>query len=168
MSKTVLFKKSEMAFEHYGGPPGHATIAQQIKRAWQTHLNITVDLEAVESKHFSERLKNRNYTICRASWFGDYRDATTFLDKFLTANGNNDTAWSNPRYDQLMQNAATQTDPATRANLLRTAETLMLSQQPIAPIFHYVNLWLYDPQKVQGLPLNPWKARRLDRVQVKR
>ena len=45
---------------------GHSTIAQQIKRSWEIHLGITVTLEAVESKRFSERLKNQDYTICRA------------------------------------------------------------------------------------------------------
>ncbi len=30
MAKTMLFKKSEMAFEHLGGPPGAATIARLV------------------------------------------------------------------------------------------------------------------------------------------
>jgi len=152
----------------YNSEGGHAMIAQQIKRSWKTHLNISVKLEAVESNNFSERLKNQDYTICRASWFGDYHDPTTFLDKFLTGNGNNDCAWSNPEYDRIMQQAAAQRNPAQRTKLLQRAETLMLREQPIAPIYHYINLWLYDPDRVQGLTLNPWKILRLERVRVLR
>jgi len=152
----------------YNTEGGHETIAQQIKWSWEKHLGVAVKLEAVESKHFSHRLKNHDYTICRSSWFGDYRDATTFLDKFVTGNGNNDCAWSNPQYDQLMQAADRQLDPAKRVQLLQDAETLMLTQQPIAPIYHYVHLWLYDSARIQGLPLNPWKIRRLERVKVLR
>ncbi len=152
----------------YNTEGGHETIAQQIKRSWETHLNVVVRLEAVESKTFGQRLKNQDYTICRASWFGDYRDATTFLDKFLTGNGNNDVAWNHHTYDQLMKTAADETDPTERARLLFEAESLMLAQQPIAPIYHYVHLWLYDPHRVEGLHLNPWKIRRLERVRVNR
>ncbi len=152
----------------YNSEGGHGTIAQQIKHAWQTHLGVAVKLEAVESKHFSERLKNQDYTICRASWFGDYQDPTTFLDKFLTGNGNNDCAWSNADYDQLMHEAAAETDRARRAELLRQAEAMVLAHQPVAPIFYYVNLWLYDPRRVEGLPINPWKIRQLERVKVTR
>ncbi len=150
----------------YNTEGGHGDIAQQIRHAWLEHLGVTIKLEAVESKRFSERLKNQDYTICRASWFGDYRDATTFLDKMVTGNGNNDCAWSDTRYDTLIRSAADQTDPAKRTVTLQEAETLMLKQQPIAPIFHYINLWLYDPDRVQGLPLNPWRVRRLERVKI--
>lgn len=150
----------------YNSEGGHGGIAQQIRHAWQTHLGVNVNLEAVDSKHFSERLKRQDYTICRASWFGDYRDPTTFLDKFLTGNGNNDCAWNNAEYDQTLQTAANALDPARRLALLRQAETIMLEEQPIAPIFHYVNLWLYDPERVKGLTLNPWRLRRLEHVKV--
>ncbi len=152
----------------YNTEGGHGSIAQQIKHGWQTHLGVAVKLEAVESKRFSERLKKQDYTICRASWFGDYRDPTTFLDKLITGNGNNDCAWSHPLFDQLMAAAAREPDPVRRLQQMRQAESVMLAQQPIAPIYHYVNLWLYDPQRVTGLTLNPWKVRRLERVKVKR
>ncbi len=152
----------------YNTEGGHSAIAQQIKHSWQTHLGVTVQLQAVESTHFSERLKNQDYTICRSSWFGDYRDPTTFLDKFLTGNGNNDCAWSDPDFDRLMADAAAERNPAARLALLRAAEHLMLQAQPIAPIYHYINLWVYNPRRVTGLPLNPWKIRRLDRVRVSR
>ena len=51
---------------------------------------------------------------------------------------------------------------------MRQAEALMLSGQPMAPIFYYVNMWLYDPQRIEGLAINPWKVRRLERVKVTR
>ena len=40
--------------------------------------------------------------LSRSSWIGDYNDANTFLDMFVTNDGNNRTGWSNARYDELI------------------------------------------------------------------
>ena len=58
--------------------------------------------------------------------------------------------------------------PSLRLNLHREAEALMLSEQPIAPIYHYITLNVFDPQKVRGLYPNPWNFRRLEFVEVRR
>lgn len=150
----------------YNVEGGHEAIAQQVKRCWESELNVSVKLEGVDSKQFGHRLKSRDYTICRASWFGDYRDPTTFLEKFQSDNGNNDCGWRNRRYDALLVEAAEERDERRRLKLLTEAEALMLSEQPVAPIYHYVNLWLFDAGRVQGLQANPWNFRRLDRVRV--
>lgn len=150
----------------YNSGRGHENIAQPIKRSWEEHLGVVVTLEAQEGKSFSERLKKHSYTIARASWMGDYRDATTFLDKFRSENGNNDAAWKSPEYDALLDRAATEPDAPARLGILRQAEALMLADQPIAPLYHYVTLHVFDPAKVRGIEPNPWNFRRLERVRV--
>ncbi|MCE9590180.1 MAG: peptide ABC transporter substrate-binding protein [Planctomycetes bacterium] len=146
---------------------GHENVAQQIKRSWEEVLGVSVMLEGVEGKAFSQRLKTQHYTIARASWIGDYRDATTFLDKHASGNGNNDSKWASAEYDSLLHQASELTDPAQRLAALRKAESLLLREQPIAPIFHYITLQAYDPAKVEGLYPNIWNFRRLEFVRVK-
>lgn len=143
---------------------GHENPAQQIKRSWEENLGVVVELEAMESKRFSDLLRSKKYTIARASWFGDYRDPSTFLEKFATDGGNNDSAWSNAAYDQLLAQAAVELDSAKRMTLFQQAETLMLSEAPIAPIFQYLDVYVYDATKMKGLESNAWKFRRLDLV----
>lgn len=150
----------------YNTGAGHEVIAQQIAANWRQLLGVTVKLEGAESRVFGERLKNQDYSIARASWFGDYRDPTTFLDKFVTGNGNNDAAYSNPAYDDLIAQAASTHDAAQRLGLLQRAEALMLADQPLAPIFHYVTVSLFDPQRVQNLQPNAWQRYRLELVSV--
>jgi oligopeptide transport system substrate-binding protein len=152
----------------YNTGHGHESIAQAIKSMWKKHLGIEVALEGVEGRRFGERLKSQDYTVARAGWFGDYRDPTTFLDKFLTGNGNNDAAWSEPAFDKLMRQAAGQNDPRERMNLLRRAEVLMLEAQPVAPLFQYVTVHVYDPGSVSRLHPNAWHMRRLELVEVDR
>jgi len=151
----------------YNTGGGHADIAQAIRNMWQEHLGMTVSLEAVEVSHFGERLKNQKYTIARASWIGDYRDPTTFLDKFRTGDGNNDAKFANAQYDALLDQAKQVTDDAERMRLLAKAEAILLREQPIAPIFHYITLHVFNPREVKGLDLNAWNVRRLERVSVR-
>lgn len=150
----------------YNSGAGHEVIAQQIAANWRELLGVMVKLEGAESRVFGERLKNQDYSIARASWFGDYRDPTTFLDKFVSGNGNNDAAYGNPAYDALMAEAASTTEAGKRLDLLQQAEALLLADQPLAPIFHYVSVSLFDPKRVRDLQPNAWQRYRLERVTV--
>ena len=40
--------------------------------------------------------------MSRYGWVGDYVDPNTFLDMWLTGGGNNNTGWSDARYDALI------------------------------------------------------------------
>ena len=153
----------------YNTGSGHEMIAQAIKRMWEQNLGVVVQLEGIEVKSFSERLKKRDYTIARASWFGDYRDPTTWLDKMRTDNGNNDCAYSSAEYDALMHSAAGAVgDPAERLGLLRQAEAVMLDDSPMAMIYQYISIFVYDPDQLKGMTRNPWNIWRLEQVQVVR
>ena len=148
----------------YNTAGSHKQIAQAIKRMWSQHLEVDVKLEGLESMAFGDRLRNHDFTIARAGWFGDYLDPTTFLDKFKTDNGNNDAAYANPKFDALMHEASTQHDTSVRMKTLRRAEAIMLADQPIAPIYQYVNFNVFDPERVRGLQPNAWKSQRLEQV----
>lgn len=150
----------------YNNNYGHESIARYIKRSWEGELGVVVGLEGVENNQFKDRLKNHQFAISRASWFGDYRDPTTWLDKLRTDNGNNDCGYSNPAYDALLDRAAAETDRAQRMALLREAEAMLLADAPMAFMYQYVNMHLFDPAKVKGLYPNGWNRTRLDRVEV--
>ena len=74
---------------------------------------------------------------------------------FLTGGGNNRTGWSSSEYDKLIAEASREVDPAKRLGILRQAEDLLVQQAvPVAPIYYYVGIQLYDPQKVGGIRAN--------------
>lgn len=150
----------------YNTGHGHETIAQAIKRMWKQHLGVSVELEGVEVRSFGDRLKKQDYAISRAGWFGDYRDPTTWLEKMETGNGNNDCAYSNAEYDAVLRDAAVEPSPERRLEILRQAEAIMLEDAPMAIIFQYLSLYVYDPANLKGMTPNAWNAWRLDRVEV--
>jgi len=47
-------------------------------------------------------LRDRDYTLARAGWIGDYEDPNTFLDIWVSEGGNNQTGWGDPTYDRLI------------------------------------------------------------------
>jgi len=150
----------------YNTGSGHEDIAQAIARIWQQTLGVTITLEGVEVKTFSDRLKSHDYTIARASWFGDYRDPTTWLEKMRTGDGNNDCGYSNPEYDALLDRAAATLDQDERFAILRDAEAVLLRDSPMLMLYQYVLIHLADPAKVSGLHLNGWNHTRLEQIEV--
>jgi len=70
-------------------------------------------------------------------WIGDYVDAMTFLDLFVTGGGNNYPKWSNKQYDELIAKAKSSNDQAERAKYMHEAEKILMDEMPIAPIYFY-------------------------------
>lgn len=150
----------------YNTGSGHESVAQYLQHVWEQELGASIPLQGQEVAIFGDRLKKQDFAVSRAGWFGDYLDATTFLDKFLKENGNNDGKYHNPEYQRLMEQAARELDRDTRINLLRQAEAIMIHEQAIAPLYHYVSIHLFDPQRVRNMHLNAWNFRRLEFVEV--
>jgi oligopeptide transport system substrate-binding protein len=132
----------------------HAQVAQMVRRQWLEQLGVEVKLEGLEVKIFRQRLHHHDFTIARASWFGDYNDPSTFADKYLSTSGNNDSDWKNAEYDRLCGQSAVERDNSKRMRLLSRAEGLLLKEQPIIPLYYYVNCTLFRPN-VSGISLNP-------------
>ena len=96
-----------------------------------------------------------HYDLSRSSWIGDYNDANTFLNMFVTNDGNNRTGWSNPRYDQLIQQANETTDVPAREKLFQEAETILVRDElPVVPLFFYAGINYFDTNKIQGIYTN--------------
>ncbi|HEX2837276.1 MAG TPA: peptide ABC transporter substrate-binding protein [Phycisphaerales bacterium] len=145
----------------------HALIAQSVAKDWERELGVRTRLEQVEIKVFRERLKNADYMVSRAGWFGDYGDPTTFLNINKTGDGNNDRKFSHAPYDTLLDQAEEQPDRAARMQLLAEAERMLLEEQaPLAPIFQYVQIIMFDPHRITGLSSHPRMEQQLFRIDI--
>jgi len=99
----------------------HEQIAIELQNMWQRELGIQLEIRRMEWKTYLRAQAELDYDVCRSSWIGDYNDANTFLDMFMSNNGNNRTGWKNDRYDALLREANAQLDPARRAQQLQQA-----------------------------------------------
>jgi len=141
----------------------HRVITQAVQQMWTQHLGVQVELANVEWKVYLARQSKLDYQLSRAGWIGDYADPNTFLDMWITGGGNNQTGWSNKRYDELIARAGCGTpDPRERMKLLAEAEKLLVADEvPILPLFTYVNKGMLS-RKVKG-----WHPNILDQHPLK-
>ena len=145
----------------YNTSEGHRRIAIAIQQMWKTNLNIDVTLVNQDWKVYLDKRDSKDYQVARAGWIGDYLDPNTFLDMFTSNSGNNDAGWSNPRYDELIAQAAATSDQERRFALFQEAETILMIELPIMPIYTYVSKSLVSPD-VRGwypniLDIHPYK-----------
>jgi oligopeptide transport system substrate-binding protein len=135
--------------------PRDDLMCQALARMWRENLGARVVLRNQETKTFGEEKARHRFMVARGNWYADYADPTTFLDCLLTGNGNNDSGYSNPAYDALLAEAARETSPTHRAELLRGAERIIVEEDfPVVPILHYSTTIAIQPG-VEGLYPNP-------------
>lgn len=124
----------------YNTLEAHKMVAENLVQQWRENLGITVSLRNSEWKVYLNDVQHLQYQIARAAWIGDYLDPNSFLDMFVTGGGNNQTGWSNARYDALIAQAARELDPRKRAQVFQEAERILIEQEmPILPLYIYVN-----------------------------
>jgi oligopeptide transport system substrate-binding protein len=127
-------------------------IGVELQAMWAKELGLRMELRQIEAKIFWAAQSALDYDLSRSSWIGDYADPNTFLDLFMSQNGNNRTGWKNERYDSFIRQANRETDAARREQLLEKAERLLVHEElPIVPIYFYAGVNFYAPDRIEGI-----------------
>lgn len=141
---TILINTSEQ----------HKAIAAAVQDMWKKHLGIEkVKISNQEWKVFQQTLRDLKYDVSRSGWIADYVDPSTFLTMWRTGETNNQTGWSNARFDALLDEAAGLSDTATRYAKLKEAEGVLLDELPMLPVYWYTQKYLLDPAVKNWHPL---------------
>ena len=133
----------------------HQAVAEALQEMWRTVLGVEVTLNNQDWNVFLETRSAGNYSICRNGWIADYNDPVSFLDMFMTDNGNNDAHYANPEYDALMTTVLSDSDAQNRMDLMHQAEDLLIGQDhAIAPLYYYTQPYLLA-EDVHGVYYTP-------------
>lgn len=143
----------------------HKKIAEALQDMWKRNLGVDIKIANQEWKVFLDTVDNLKFDFARSAWIGDYIDPMTFLDMYVTNDGNNDTGWSNAEYDDLIKKAKLEPDQEKRIQYMHDAETILMRDMPIGPIYFYVNKSLIKPN-VKGIFRSPLGAIYFDEVYV--
>jgi oligopeptide transport system substrate-binding protein len=138
----------------YNTSESHRKIVVALQQMWKDELNIKITISNLEWKVYLDAVTQMDFDIARRGWIGDYVDPNNFLDLYLTDGGNNNTGFSDPRYDEMILKRAP--EAATREErfaIFREAETMLMEQMPILPIYTYTSKHLIH-HTVKGLPAN--------------
>jgi oligopeptide transport system substrate-binding protein len=146
----------------FNSSPSIKQTAIMVAAMWKEELGVDTVLSDEEFRVFLESRHDRQkWDVVRLAWTADYDDASSFLDILRANSSNNDTGYSNPLFDKLMDEAAKTSDPDIRRGFLANAERSMLDDYPIIPLYYFVSKRLVKPY-VLGV-----KPNLLDRVASK-
>ncbi|MDH3275313.1 MAG: peptide ABC transporter substrate-binding protein [Gammaproteobacteria bacterium] len=124
----------------------HEKVALAVSSMWREFLGVEVTLDKREWQYFLQtRDKRAEWQIMRFAWFGDYNHASTFTNIFRSSDPQNLSAYANPEYDRLLAAASSDTELASHSAHMTRAESLLLADHPIAPLYFFVSKHLVRP-----------------------
>jgi outer membrane protein assembly factor BamD (BamD/ComL family) len=125
-------------------PAGEITSGERFNMAsamadmWQTHLGVTVQVQAMNYDEFTKRLKTNPPDLYWIRWAADYNDPDNFLREiYHSGSQSNFGKFSNAEFDQLVDLAAKSDNPSERQEFYIRAERLLCENEAaVIPVFH--------------------------------
>lgn len=121
-------------------------IATFLQSQLQDNLGAKIDVKVQPFDRKLELEANGEFQLSWQGWIADYNDPMTFLDLWLSDSDFNTQSYQNDQYDQLVGDAQTETDFATRMDLLVEAERVLVEDDAgCAPMFYEGEVRLVEP-----------------------
>jgi oligopeptide transport system substrate-binding protein len=149
----------------YGASPFGS---EALRDVLQKELGLTVEVLDVHWPQFNQGLSRKTFPAYELTWVADFPDPETFLwNLFATSSPDNYSAYSNPTFDALLDQAAATLDVDERADLYAKAEAVLLGDNVVLPLSHDVRYTLMKPW-VKGLDITPLGILYLENAWVER
>jgi peptide/nickel transport system substrate-binding protein len=137
--------------DHYGSSSDqeYGLIKQQLEA---TGL-FTVNLQSTEWVTYNKERVADSYPVYQLGWFPDFPDADNYLNPFFTTNNFLENHFSNAEIDALIAEEVTTTDPAKRAELIGTIQTIMAQKHMSTLPLLQGSQWAVSRANVTGIEL---------------
>ena len=132
--------------------------AEYLQNAWTQNLGIKVTLEPIEQNTYSDWRASREtspFNVYIGNWGSDFGDPFNWHNQnFTTASDHYRNHWEYPPFNDLVAEAATNTDLEARRKQYEEAEAMLVEQAPIIPLWHQLSFFLVKPY-VKNVFLQP-------------
>jgi ABC-type transport system substrate-binding protein len=139
-------------------------IAQSVQQDLRA-LAIDLHIKPVDFPALLEAIRTpRQVPIFLLGWEADFPDASNFLTVLLHSRSrdtNNNTYYTNPEVDRLLDQADQSLEPSERLRLFHAAEVHIMQDAPWVPVFHPVSFAVRHP-RVRGYQLHPLRPGRVE------
>lgn len=130
-----------------------------LQAQWKQQLGVSVQVEHVPFGQRLQRSARGDYDVLFGSWGADYNDPDNFLDLFESSGMYNDANYKSSLFDAALNKALQETDRAKRMAAYKQAETILLGDLPVAPLYFTNQAYLTQPyvknwQAVPGMAVN--------------
>lgn len=125
--------------------PGQKSLMEAIAREWEKTLGIKVELSGSEWNVFSDNLGTRQFEIGGCISYFLYNDPLYALDFFKEiSHRHNSSSWENKEYQKLLDQAVVEIDLNKRKEYLKKAETILLDEMPVIPLYVVNNKYMLN------------------------
>lgn len=107
--------------------------AEVCQEMWKKSLGINVEIEQVTYNEVLSRQQTGDFEISWAGWGSDYDDPYSYLELFKSDCSQNYSHYKNDQVDQLLNASQTETDAATRMDMLHQAEQIIVDDAAFLP-----------------------------------
>ena len=132
--------------EFKADPGIHVKIFEAVQQMWKENLGIDVTLTQEEWAVFLQTRYDRNITMARGGWNGDFDDPVNFMTLCISYSPNNYSVYSNKAYDDMINQVMLSGDQKFRMETMHKAEDLLMKEEAIIPIYYYTEPLLVSPK----------------------
>lgn len=129
-----------------GGGANVGLDTQAILEMWRQNLGVEVTIAQSEVAAFYDDLDRGLLQMFTSGWILDYPDPENVLDiLFYSRSRQNNTHYSDPEYDAIIERARTEQDVERRLALYRQAEQMLLRDLPWIPLYFGADHFVVKP-----------------------
>jgi ABC-type oligopeptide transport system substrate-binding subunit len=115
----------------------HKRVAVAIASMWK-RVGVNTTLNNMEAKVLLANMRQGEFEVGRYLWLAETSDGFSFLERLHSNAGPlNQAGYSNPKLDALLDDILVTVDLKQRAALLKQAESRVLTDMPILPLYYY-------------------------------
>ncbi|SFX21086.1 oligopeptide transport system substrate-binding protein [Thermoactinomyces sp. DSM 45891] len=120
---------------------------EYVKDSFKKNLGVDVKISSLPFQQRRDRTTNGQFDLVAFLWQGDYNDAMSYLDLFVTGGPFNYAKWSNKEYDALIKKAQENKsgDSQERLDAMIQAEKILLDEAVIIPEYYRTMTYLVKP-----------------------
>jgi len=120
----------------FGAPV--SPVMEAILQMWRETLGIEMEILQTEWAIFLRDLHRGRFQMFGGlGWVADYPDPENFLDGlFHSESSNNNSGYSNPAVDAILEQARVELDETARFELYHKVENMILQDAPWVPLWH--------------------------------
>ena len=117
-------------------------IVEAMAEMLKNNLNINVEVSSNDWAIFYDNVLQGNYQVAAMGWSADYLNPMSFLPLFKTGDSTNNSFYSNPDYDALVEQVMVETDSQKAAELTMQAADIASNDYCCLPLYYKSNTYL--------------------------
>lgn len=123
----------------YESSDANDAVAKAVQTMWKEVIGVNVILRPVSAEELETALAEKTYQLAGLRIGATINDAFNFLGMWRSNSAENCISYSNETYDVLLGVAENSANSNARAAFMHDAETLLIEDEVLLPLYYYVN-----------------------------